>query len=86
MLQIGIKKTLKFNYKVNVRKASAVIISGFATMLFANQRKLSAMIDKTVDFIKDFKSCVRNGRTFDRNFHNSKHPFNYKHNVLSCLS
>lgn len=79
---IVVKKTLKLEYKPNIRKATAVVISKFATMLFANQRKLTAIINKVVDFIKDFKSPVRKNRAFNH----SKHAVNYKRNTLICLS
>ena len=86
MSHIVVKKTLKLEYKPNVRKATAVVISKFATMLFANQRKLSAIINKVVDFIKDFKLPVRKNRSFKRAFNNTKHSFNYKRNTLTYLS
>lgn len=86
LLHIVVKKTLKLEYKPNIRKATAVVISKFAAMLFANQRKLTAIINKVVDFIKDFKSPVRKNRAFKRAFNYSKHAVNYKRNTLICLS
>ena len=86
MSHIVVKKTLKLEYKLNIRKATSVVISKFATMLFANEIKLSAIINRVVDFIKDFKLPVRKNWSFKRTFNNSKHSVNYKRNILTFLS
>ena len=83
---IVVKKTLKLEYKINVRKATAVVVSQIATMLFADSIKLNALIDKIVSIIKDFKLPVRKNRSFERRFNNSKHSVNYKRNGSLCLS
>ena len=83
---IVVKKTLKLEYKINVRKATSVVVSQIATMLFADSIKLNALINKIVEFIKDFKLPVRKNRSFKRHFNNSKHSVNYKRNGSLCLS
>ena len=55
-------------------------------MLFANNIKLNALINKIVEFIKDFRLPVRKNRSFERHFNNSKHSINYKRNGSLCLS
>lgn len=69
-----------------MRKATAVVIAHISIMLFANNMKLNALINKIVEFIKDFKLPVRKNRSFERHFNTSKHSVNYKRNSSLCLS
>jgi len=85
-LHIGVKKTEKLDYKCNVRKAAGIIIPQISIMLFSKQRKLSKIINRIVNIIKDFKSAVRPNRTYKRNPNSSRHSIYYRHNNMFCLS
>lgn len=85
-MNICVKKTEKLNYKCNVRKAAGIIIPQVTVMLFAKQNKLSKIIDKIVNIIKDFKSAVRPNRAYKRNPISSRHYIYYRHNNMLRLS
>lgn len=81
-LRIGVKKTLKLAYKINLRKAFAIILPKIRKMLFCNKRTLKKLIRSLVEDIQKYKSAVRNGRKFKRVFNSAKHSVNYKRNFL----
>ncbi len=80
----GVKKTTKLDYKLNLRKAAAIIIPKIMEMMFCNNRKLSDMISKLIQCAKRYKSAIRMNRIFERKPNFSKHSVNYKRNF--CLS
>lgn len=79
--QCGIKKTSKISYKTNIRKATAIIKAKILAMLFSNAKKLSKLINETLNLIQEFKSAVRPNRSFKRKFNRSQHSVGYKFNV-----
>ena len=84
--RIQLKKTLKLDYKINIRKAFSVIIPQFSVMLFSSRNKLSKLIDTVVSIIKNFKSAIRPNRKYDRVPNASRHSVYYRHNNLYFLS
>lgn len=86
MYPIQLKKNLKLDYKINIRKAFSVVIPQISVMLFSSKNKLSNLIDIVVSIIKNFKSAIRPNRNYARNPNASRHSIYYRHNNLFCLS
>ena len=78
MLLIGVKKNLKWDHKVNIRKAASVFMPAFSKLLFSSGYKLTALINKVLHLISKFDSIIRPNRHFVRHFNKSKHPISYK--------
>lgn len=80
------KKQLKYEYKINIRKGTAIMIPRFAEVLFASKTKFSKIVNKVIDLMKDFELPVRKNRTFERKFNRSKHSVTYKKNTAVLIS
>lgn len=80
------KKQLKYEYKINIRKGAAIMISRLAEILFASKTKSLKIINKVIDCMKNFELPVRKNRSFERKFNDSKHSVTYKKNTAVLLS
>ena len=72
------KKTLKLEYKPNIRKTAVFVVKNIFKMLHCNIKKLPAIMNNILCNVVKFKSAVRKNRTFLRKENSSKHSVGYK--------
>jgi len=70
------KKTLKHEYKTNIRKAIGILRTKMLKLMRTSCRQ--ELIDKLVHFIAKFKSVIKPNRSFPRNFTSANHSIFYK--------
>ena len=73
-----LKKTLKLQYKPNIRKAVAVILPSLLELFYAISIK--KLIKLILDKVASFRSAVRIGRSFPRAFSSASHSIHYRRN------
>lgn len=82
IMEINNKKTLKLEYKPNIRKTAVFVVKNIFKMLYSSIKGLTKIINDILCNVVKFKSAIRKNRTFLRKKNSSKYSVGYKRNFL----
>lgn len=82
IMEMNNKKTLKLEYKPNIRKIAVFVVKNMFKILHSSTKGLSKIIKDILCNVVKFKSAIRKNRTFLRKENSSKYSVGYKRNFL----